>query len=165
MTELEKKGIYACALPMPGFESPNCKEWVNEIKGQVDLNLNDDIYLVGHSLGGTAILSYLEENDSMRIGGVVLVSTPVEKTRIDEINNFFEKPFNYENIKSKSQKFTIIHGTDDKYVPSQQAEKLSKSLDGELILIPNGGHLSGSEGFHTLPEVLKSLLETMGEEI
>lgn len=165
MTELEKNGIYACALPMQGFESPNCKEWVSEIKRQVDLNSKDEIYLVGHSLGGTAILSYLEENSSQRIGGVVLVSTPIEKTRILEINNFFEKSFNYENIKSKSQKFIVIHGENDTYVPSILADKLSKSLDCELILIPNGGHLSGSEGFHSLPEVLKSLLEIMGEDI
>lgn len=150
---------------MPGFEKPLCQEWVNEIKREVGLNINDEIYLVGHSLGGTAILRYLEERQDKRVSGVVLVSMPIEKTKIDEINNFFEKPLNYVNIKSKGPKFIVIHGENDTYVPSQQAERLSESLECELVLVPNGGHLSGNEGFHALPEVLEALFVMMSEEI
>lgn len=50
MAELEKREIYACALPMPTPENPICAEWVHEIERQVIQTQEDDIYLVGHSL-------------------------------------------------------------------------------------------------------------------
>lgn len=79
MTELEKKDVYACALSMPNPEEPICFEWVEEIARHVERNKNDEIYLVGHSLGVPAILRYLEKPESQTIAGSILVSGPSEK--------------------------------------------------------------------------------------
>ena len=51
MGELEKHDIYACALSMPNPENPVCPEWIAEISRHVDQNNNDEVYLIGHSLG------------------------------------------------------------------------------------------------------------------
>ncbi len=69
MTELEKKDIYAAALSMPNAEHPTVAEWLGEIKRHVDHNQNDEIYLVGHSLGVPAILRYLEKSEVGNIKG------------------------------------------------------------------------------------------------
>jgi len=162
MTELGNKDIYACALSMPNPENPICTEWVEEISRHVDRNKNDEIYLVGHSLGVPAILRYLESSPKIsNILGVVLVSGPYEKSGNKKIENFLDRKFDFKTIKSKVQKFVVIHGNNDPHVPLSNAEALSRELESELIVVPNGGHLNGSSGWHSLPQCLDSLLKMM----
>lgn len=118
MAELEKKDIYACALSMPTPEAPLWEEWVEEISRHVNRNPEDELFLVGHSLGTPAILKYLENAPTnVKISGAVLVSGPCSKTDNRSLDNFLETPFNFRTIKSKCSIFTIIHGDDDPYVP------------------------------------------------
>ena len=158
MAELEKHNIYACALPMPKPEAPVVSEWVNEIARVVDMNHNDEICLVGHSLGVPAILRYLEGDVSIRISKVVLVSGPSEKNGNPKIENFLETPFDFKTIKNKVDEFYIIHGVNDPVVPFVNAETFARELGGELIPIENGGHLNGSSGWRQLPQALEVLL-------
>lgn len=58
MSELEKKDLYACALAMPSPDTPTVEEWCKEIDRHI--YPEDEVYLIGHSLGATAILRYLE---------------------------------------------------------------------------------------------------------
>lgn len=157
MSELEKQDVYACALSMPKPNEPVCSEWVEEISRHVEINKNDDIYLVGHSLGVPAILRYLEKSEIFSIKGVVLVSGPLEKNNNRKIDTFLETSFDFETIKSKCESFAIIHGDNDPNVPLNNAETLSKGLNGELIIVKNGGHLNGSAGWIMLPQCLEEL--------
>lgn len=158
MAELEKLDIYACALSMPNPQEPICKEWVDEISRHIDTNKNDDIYLVGHSLGVPAILRYLETAPAdTHIVGAVLVSGPSEANKNKKIYNFLETPFDFDKIKSTTSKLTIIHGDNDPNVPLENAKFLSEKLNGELIVVPNGGHLNGSSGWLSLPQCLEAL--------
>ena len=161
MGELEKQEIYACALSMPTPENPICDEWVDEISRHIERNRKDEIYLVGHSLGTPAILRYLENAQANPISGAVLVSGPSEKNNNRKIDDFLEKNFNFEKIKSNCKEFYIIHGDDDPNVPLNNAEFLSQNLGGELIVIKNGGHLNGSSGWFNLPQCLTVLNKMM----
>lgn len=163
MAELEKQDIYACALSMPGSESPICAEWIEEISRHIERNKKDEIYLVGHSLGAPAILRYLESvKGGTIIRGAVLVSGPCEKNKNKKIDSFLEKNFDYKTIKSKCKKFSIIHGDNDPNVPLDNAKTLSKELGGGLIIIKNGGHLNGSSGWFLLPQCLETLKKMVG---
>lgn len=159
MAEPEKQDIYACALSMPKPDEPICSEWIEEISRYVEVNKNDDIYLVGHSLGVPAILHYLENSQEHSIKGAVLVSGPSEKNDNRKIDSFLETPFDFETIKSKCKSSFIIHGDNDPNVPLDNARTLSKELDGKLIIVENGGHLNGSSGWTQLPQCLESLNE------
>jgi uncharacterized protein len=158
MWELEIRDIYACALPMPTPENPICSEWMYEIERQVIQNKDDEIYLIGHSLWGPAILRFLEKTNAMNISGSVLVSSPSEKNNNQKLNNFFDSPFDFEKIKLSCKKFVVIHGGNDSLVPVDNAQFLAKELGSELKIIPEGGHLNGSAGWFSLPECLESLL-------
>ena len=161
MAELEKLDIYACALSMPTPKNPICDEWVDEISRHIERNIEDEIYLVGHSLGTPAILRYLENAQAEPISGAVLVSGPSEKNNNRKIDNFLEKNFNFEKIKSNCKEFYIIHGNNDRNVPVANAEFLSQNLSGELIVVKNGGHLNGSSGWFELPQCLTALNKMM----
>lgn len=162
MAELEKKGIYACSLAMPGFDAPLCKNWVDEIKIHMEQDIKDEIYLVGHSLGAISILRCLENVlTGSIIAGSVLVSTPIEKTNNQDLDSFFETELNIGMIKKNCRAFSVIHGDDDTFVSLIQAKKLTKTLHCSLTIIPNGGHLSGHEGWYALPQCLDSLMRMM----
>jgi len=122
MGELEKQDIYSCALPMPKPENPNCDEWIEEISRQI--SSEDEIYLVGHSLGSPAILRYLESPKAKNIAGAVLVSCPSEKNENRKIDSFMEGMFDFEKIKSKCQEFTVIHGDNDSAVPFSHWQRI-----------------------------------------
>jgi len=161
MAELEKENVYACALSMPNPNNPILPEWIQEISRHVDVNKRDQIYLIGHSLGVPAILRYLENTEAKNIKGIILVSGPIFKTVKKKIDKFLNEPFNFEKIQSKVKKVVVIHGDNDRSVSLKQGETSAKELNGELIIVRNGGHLNGSSGWFTLPQCLKSLNKMM----
>lgn len=162
MGELEKRGIYTCALAMPDPNSPVPIEWVKEIARHVESSPRDHIYLVGHSLGVPAILRFLETTKAKNVKGIVLVSGPFFKTTKKKVAEFLKKPFDCKVITSKTKSIVVIHGDDDRAVSSNQGVALAEALNGKLIMIKNGGHLNGSSGWLKLPQALKSLKEIMG---
>lgn len=164
MNELAKNGIYACSLPMPNPDKPNKTEWIKTIHESVGIP-SGEIFLIGHSLGVPAILRYLETLDKdAKIGGVVLVSGPafiIEKNGYEQVNTFLETTFDFEHIKNVCNNFTVIHGDNDNVVSFSDAEFLVKNLNGELVSVLNGGHLSPDEKCFELPEALESLIKIM----
>jgi len=161
MAELEKQDIYACALAMPTPDAPVCSEWVSEIAQHIEVSDGDEIYLVGHSLGGTATLRYLESERAFPLAGAILVSTPCEKNSNRKIDSFLDKGFDFKAILSRCAKFAIIHGDNDPNVPLNDPEYLSGKLEAELILVKDGGHLNGSAGWFQLPQCLDALNKLM----
>lgn len=146
---------------MPAPENPICKEWIDEISRHIERNGEDEIYLVGHSLGTPAVLRYLESSHAKSIYGAVLVSGPSEKNNNRKIDSFLDKNFDFEKIKAKCKTFSIIHGDNDPNVPLDNAKFLYQKLNGELIVVENGVHLNGSAGWFKLPQCLEALNKMM----
>lgn len=163
MEELAKLDIYACALSMPTPAEPILEEWLDEIKRVIERNPDDNIYLVGHSLGGTAILRYIEKFPSTNIRGAVLVSSPCHKNSNDYIKTFLSADFDWEKIKTNLDKVTVIHGDNDEQVPVSDASEIAEKLDGKIVIIKNGKHLNGSAGFTKLPEALEAIKEMVSQ--
>ena len=160
MSELKKEDVYAASLVMPSPSEPSCDEWTQEIKRIVSKCLNDEIYLVGHSLGVAAILNYAQNyfDDGKFIGGAVLVSGRIQKSDNPKTQSFYGD-FDFEKIKKKINKFSVIHGDNDDMVNVSNAYELSEKLGIKPMLIENGGHLNGSAGWRELPQALKALKE------
>ncbi len=162
LDELQRRGIYGSALAMPDPGSPILHEWVAELDSHITAGQNDEIYLVGHSLGATTILRYLESDKPKRnIAGAVLVSGPCEPVGEPKIEGFLEALFRFDIIKEKVGKVAIIHGDNDRLVPLAHAHKLSRELGGELIVIQNGGHLSGTSKHYSLQACMDALEKMM----
>lgn len=160
MSELKTRDIYASSLTMPNPEKPLRSEWVSEIERQVSLNPNDEIYLVGYSLGSAAILNFLQTTESKLIKGVVLVSGRCQKSGNPLTEEFYES-FDFENIKSHAKKFVVIHGDNDDLVPVENAFILGEKLGVDPLIIENGRHFMGSQGWKQFPQCLEKLEEMM----
>lgn len=161
LAELEKLDIYASSISLPNPTNPIPESWVDEIERQVNLSPFDKICLIGHSLGSTAILRYLESKTVQKLSGVILISGPCQKNENRAIDNFLEKPFDFSMIKSNADSFSVIHSDNDPYVPIENAQILTKELNAKLTIVSGGGHFASKDGYFTFPQVLRDLQEML----
>jgi hypothetical protein len=171
MKELSKKGIYACALPMPDSKYPIVSRWVEEIAHAVDNAPEDEIFFVGHSLGVPAIFRYFESvPEEKKISGALLISgfiSPLQPENTEssyrKIDSFVVPEIDFKKIKNKALKFTVLHSTDDPAVPFVNAEKISKDLGCKLMKVENRGHffILSEPIVYKIPEALELLEEIL----
>ena len=121
---------------MPHSFFPRKKEWLKVIE---DFNPDENSILIGHSLGGTTILWYLEKTDK-KIAKCIFVATPIGKLGPKEIDNFFEPDFDWEKIKKAAEKFVVLNQKEDSVVNIKNGEDLARHLGTDLILAEGNDH-------------------------
>ena len=149
-----KEKFLVYAPEMPDSLNPQMNRWIQKISENVQTP-DENCFFVGHSLGCTAILRYLESINT-RIGGCVLVAGPSNDMGFPFIKSFFETKFEWAKIKRNCEKFIIIHSSNDKTVPIDHAYVFKDNLSAELV-IDHKGHFSGTEGIHKADSIIKAV--------
>ena len=166
--QLEPQGFQVEVPAMPETDEPKLKLWLPkliETVGQPD----EELYLVGHSIGCATIMRYLEQlPEGQKVGGVVLVAGFTNDLGFDELKNFYDSPLDFTKIREKSVKgFVNIHSDDDQYVPLSNSGDLKKHLGGEAIVLHSKGHFSGpldnEDSCTELPEVVEAVKKLSSE--
>lgn len=143
-------------IKLPNAHAPQLEDWlaaINEAVGEAD----EGTYIVAHSLGTQTTLHYAMQQQTL--GGIILVSGFAEKIpHLAELDNF-ALPINDTHIKTIVAKRTIIAAKDDSIVPFSCSERLAKRIDATFITQETGNHFMQSDGFTTLPIVVKALEE------
>lgn len=141
---------------MPNKTNARYEEWEIWFRRMFPF-VNNNVILVGHSLGGIFLAKYLSENKfPKKIKAVVLLSAPYNtKKRHPFVDfNLNEK---FSKFISQSRKIFIIHSMDDKVVDYKEALEYTNALPGaELVTFKNRGHFN-QEKFPELVEKIKSL--------
>ena len=159
---LEAKGYKVTVPAMPDTDSPQLDKWLPALRqaiGQPD----DELVLIGHSIGTVTIMRYLESlPEGARVGKVILVAAFTDPLGFQEIENFFVKPLNYIAIKSKVKNgIVLIQSDNDPYVAPEQGALLKKELDAKLIIKHGAYHMSGEvdeeDACLELPELLEEI--------
>lgn len=141
--ELEGEGYKVWVPDLPQSERPNIERYNSFIFSNKNWEFNQDSIIIGHSSGAVAALGLLESlPENIRICHTYLVSAFIDDLNWDALTELFIKPFNFEKIKTKSNKFTLIHSDDDPYCPLWHAETLAKKLNGNLIIEKGQGHFN-----------------------
>lgn len=148
---------------MPNPDTPVFNEWFSKLREEIT-NPDENTYLVGHSLGCITILRFLESLDvNQKVGGAIFVAGfghDLEyKGYNGELSSFFETPIDWEKIKTKANKFVVVHSRDDEWVPLEHNKLYQDKLGAESIILNGFGHFSGDDGVAELPVVLSKLLE------
>ncbi|MEX2054536.1 MAG: alpha/beta hydrolase [Candidatus Colwellbacteria bacterium] len=160
--ELEKLGFEVKVPAFPHAETPTQEDWVPFLSEQIG-EPDEDLYLIGHSVGVITILRYLETlSEDQKIGGVVMVAGFVDYLGYDELKNYFEVPIDYQKIKSKVKDgFVAIHSDNDEYVDLKNADIFKEELGARVIVKNNMGHFSGEidaeKSCTHLPEVVEAV--------
>jgi uncharacterized protein len=168
--KLEEKGYQVEIPAMPNTDEPQIKPWVNYLSmtaGKPDQQLS----LIGHSIGCQTILRYLEaQPEGAKIGKVILVAAWLALTGLDKDEKldsyeksekeiarpWLETPIDFTKIKSKANKFVAILSTDDPFAPYELSKNHFKELlDAEIITLENKGHINGESNVNELAEALK----------
>lgn len=144
--ELSSRGFTVRTPAMPNTKHPRCDRWVEELAKMVGTP-DDRTHFVGHSLGFTTVLRYLETlNKGQHVGKIVGVAGFAEDLGIDDVASFVDRPFNFEDIRAHASSFVNIHSEQDKYIPQECFVRLTKSLNAKDILVKGGGHFTMNEG-------------------
>ena len=161
-TQLEHKG-YKVEIPqMPDTKNPKFKEWLTKLK-EIIQKPDDELYLIGHSLGSITILRYLESlKEKEKIAGVIMVAGFVDSLGYKELESFFQTSINFKKIKKHAVKFIAIHSDNDPYVALKNSDVFKKELDATVIIKKNMKHFSGEiekeESCTKLPDVVNNIL-------
>jgi len=166
--ELEAKGFQVQVPAFPETGEPKLDKWLPVLKEVVG-HSDEDVYLIGHSVGCVTILRYLESlSEDEKVGGVVLVAgftddlSYIESIE-DELKNFFETPILWNILQGRSKKYVAIHSDDDPYVSLKYGDIFKEKLDAELIIKHGMRHFSGplddEASCIELPDVMESVLK------
>jgi uncharacterized protein len=146
--QLEDKGYTVRNLQMPNADEPVLSEWLEFFEQHHD-ELTGSI-LVGHSLGASFILRFLERAD-ISVDAAYLVAGPIQKVGIAQIDphihGFLDASFDWGAIQNHCEHIEVFHSDNDEYVPLWHAEKIRDELQAKLYLIPGGGHLNEDAGY------------------
>ena len=157
--ELEKNSFKVWVPDLPNNNFPSISRWNKHIFNNKDWHFNQDSILVGHSAGAIEILGLLQAlPKDIKVDSCFLVGSFKNDLGWEQLKDLFIKPFDFELIKPKANKFILFHSDDDPHCPLDHAQYLTEKLDGELIMIPNKGHLSGGtvgDIYNSFPELLE----------
>ena len=155
--ELESMGF---EVTVPKFPTPigqSLESWLKVIE-KYEENVGEGTILIGHSLGASFILSFLERNKKIKAAFLVAGYHKKLDNEFRELNKtFVEKDFDWEKIKKNCEKFFVIASDNDPYIPLETSRELAGMLNTELVVIRNGGHLNKKAGFLEFPALLDSI--------
>ena len=158
--KLEEKGWKVWVPDLPEAVTPNIKRY-NEFLLSQPWDFNDESVIIGHSSGSVEILGLLQAlPEGTQIKEAVLVGSFVSNLGRPDLAGLFEEEFNYEKIKTRAKKFTLIHSDDDPFCPLAGARALSEVLGGELIVQEGQKHFSigtAGEQYKEFPFILDLL--------
>lgn len=158
-SELKRLGFNVVVPQMPNSQFPISEEWLAEMQTLIN-DPDENTFLIGHSLGGIAILHFIESlKEDQKIGGAILVAGFSESLGIiPEIENFFKHAVDYEKIKLHCDTFIAINSDNDPAVPISRGEVLRDKLNAKLIVMHNAGHINRKTGYFKLPVAVEELL-------
>lgn len=151
--ELEKKGFKVEAPRMPNADKPKLDKWLLTLDNLIK---EDNSILIGHSLGCRVIMKYLEKNKAF---GAVFVAARMDKSFFKELEEFYKKPVNWNNVKNNCKNIIGIYSDNDPYVPIKDSGILKEKLNAKIVIEHNKHHIGGDSGIKQLPSVLKAVMD------
>lgn len=148
-------------VEVPRFPTPEGQELENwlEVIDELEMKIDSETVLIGHSVGATFCLDLLDVRD-YEVAGMFLVSCFTGKLGLEDFDplneSFAERDFDWEKIRNSAAETEMFHGRDDPYVPLSNALGISEKIDAPLHVFPEGKHLNEDSGFEEFPALLRS---------
>lgn len=162
-SELEAKGYQVIVPAMPDTDEPQLSKWLPYLQAIIG-EPDDDLVLVGHSIGTVTIMRYLESlGSNKQVGKVIMVAGFTDTLGFKELENFFESPLDFQKIKAGSQRgIVVIQSDNDPFVSAQYGKRLKAELNAKLIIKTGAKHMSGAlddeASCSKLPEVVEEIV-------
>jgi predicted alpha/beta hydrolase family esterase len=129
---LEERGLRTHTPEYPCSWTPEYAAWETKFNNDMKSvwNQEDDIVLIGHSIGGYFTLRILSENPGapwvQKVVGVILVASVAVKSR--DSAKFYSKEIEWANIRALGARIVAIWSTDDKNVSMKHQTRIREEL-------------------------------------
>lgn len=162
--ELEAREFVVTVPQMPEAATPKMELWVPklaEVVGKPD----DQLVLIGHSIGVQTIMRYLATIGS-RIAAFVsvagfftLIPGSIGSADDEQVAQpWLTTPIDTNKIKMNAKKITAIFSDNDPYVSLENVAMFESRLGASTIVLHNRGHMGGSDQTTELPDALEAAL-------
>ncbi|MBI4150723.1 serine hydrolase family protein [Candidatus Woesearchaeota archaeon] len=158
--ELEKEGyeVHTPQLPSPFW--PDRQAWVDALDKAVGTP-DDDTYFIGHSLGCTTILLFLQEK-KVNVGGAVFVAPWVEVENPSWLQRLLLRTWREVRIAFRMLKrapfdFSTIFSDDDPFIALSGADVCRKKLGANVVVEHGKHHFDTINHVTELKTVMKQL--------
>lgn len=141
-TELAKDYGKVSFLKFSNFNHPNINIWMNELRDEL-VEFDPNI-VVCHSLACTLWFHLCNNYDIPTIKKIFLVAPPSNNSKIEELNDFFPVS-SPKNLNAKNA--LLVTSTNDPYLNKQEARELQESLNIDMKVLENAGHINSDSGF------------------
>ena len=154
---LEKKGHEVIASQFPTPFKQTLETWMEVFQPHF-AKFDAETVLIGRSIGVPFVLRLLEKSP-VKIKAAFLVAGFYSDLNLpqffDVVNSFVNKPFDWQKIKSNSNKFFVYNSDNDPIVPLEKGEELAKKLSVKLNVVHGAEHIWFEEFPEILPDVEK----------
>ncbi len=163
--QLYQEGMDVSCPAFPTPEGQTFASWREAFRREID-RPEDDIILIGHSVGAPFVLRMAEESNAPY--RAVFVVCPFARTlgveEFDSLNaSFIDHTFDWSRIKKGARSIGCFAGTDDPYVPLDYSADVACKTDADFVTIVNGGHLNAEFGFTEFPQLLAKIKRVLDE--
>jgi hypothetical protein len=151
---LAEQGHQVIMPELPSAKHPDRQTWLKEITEAVaDVNLSE-LVIVGHSLGVTTALDFLEHVSSP-IKALVSVSGFATDYGA-AFNSYFlqAKTIDFKTVRANIAQSHVLYSDNDPYVTQAALAEVATGLGVEPIIIHDGGHFNTESGFSEFPQLL-----------
>ncbi len=128
---------------MPNATNAQYEEWCI-VFSKIFEQVEENIILVGHSLGAIFLAKYLSENTpSKRIKSLLLIAAPFGNTPTESLGSFLVSVDYIPSIQEKVGAIHLFHSTDDAVVPFSESQKYKALLPhATLHTFEDRGHFN-----------------------
>jgi predicted alpha/beta hydrolase family esterase len=132
------------------------------------LGLNDETIVIGHSSGSACALRLMEEH---KMAGCILVSA-YDSDLGDEVereSGYFNRPFNYEKMKTNTPWIIQFHSKNDHLVPVACARRVAQGIFGAGFIAgeqtSQGGYIESERSGHFQFDSAEWLIEALKKQL
>ncbi|MEI6237059.1 MAG: alpha/beta hydrolase [Candidatus Saccharibacteria bacterium] len=141
---------------MPNGTNAKYIEWIIYFENII-LSLDNNLILIGHSLGGVFLAKYLSQNTlSKKINAVILVAAPFKDLSSEKIGGF-KVPKSLSILNKQPKNLLLIQSLDDPVVEPSHVDMYKKELtNAKTMIFKDRGHFQ-IEHFPELVRYIKNL--------
>ena len=151
---LGQLNIKVTAENMPDPDLARKEYWLPFIKK----HSTKDSILIGHSSGAIAIPKHLETN-KCKLAILIGVYHTDLNNEYEKLSGYFDKPWNWDNIKQNAEKVVIFASKDDPFIAINEPRFVMEQLDAEYHEYNDQGHFMKTKtDFPELVDCVKRML-------
>ncbi len=139
------------------WDTPVCDDWIERIELEVEKHGPENVILVAHSLGCSAVAHWAAKFGTKIKGAFLVAPSDCEA----ETYTFDSKGFAPMSIEKLPFSSLVIASTNDQYITLERSEYFAAAWGSEFINVGEKGHINAISGFGEWDEGLE-LLKRLG---